>query len=168
MASRGFTLIELMIVMAITSILASFAVPQFMNFRGKAERAEAKASLGAIFRAEKTLVGEINSYTDSLVKLQWEPEGAPRYIVGFTSDAVPSSSGINDSAELGAVRGFSTKNMIGAFGLPLVEGDLPVAVVSKEAFTIGAAGNIDGDADLDQWVLNDANEMLEINSDIPE
>lgn len=46
---KGFTLIELMIVVAIVGILAAIAIPNFLNYQAKSQQAEAKANLGSIF-----------------------------------------------------------------------------------------------------------------------
>ena len=46
---KGFTLIELMIVVAIIGILAAIAIPNFLTYQSKSKQSEARVSLGAIF-----------------------------------------------------------------------------------------------------------------------
>ncbi|MGP9567485.1 pilin [Halomonas sp. AOP5-B2-8] len=45
---RGFTLIELMIVVAIIGVLASFAVPQYQNYVGRAQVGEALSLMSPV------------------------------------------------------------------------------------------------------------------------
>ena len=47
-SSKGFTLIELMIVVAIIGILAAIAIPNFLQYQLKSKQSEAKVNLGAI------------------------------------------------------------------------------------------------------------------------
>ena len=62
MRRKGFTLIELMIVVAIIAILASIAIPQYKKFQLKAKTSEAKSNIGAIRSAEETYSAEHDVY----------------------------------------------------------------------------------------------------------
>ena len=95
----GFTLIELMIVVAIIGILAAIAIPNFLRFQLKAKTSEGKTNIAAIRTAEQSYYSEFGVFVsamtspdvgaDSMKKaftnqdgagmgfdqLGWEPEG---------------------------------------------------------------------------------------------
>jgi len=56
--SHGFTLIELMIVVAIIGILAAIAIPQFANLVAKSQEGRTKANLGTIRSALSIYYGD--------------------------------------------------------------------------------------------------------------
>jgi prepilin-type N-terminal cleavage/methylation domain-containing protein len=62
---KGFTLIELMIVIAIIGILAAVAIPSYQNYTKRAKASEAKILLDAIRTNEETYKAEYNVYTTS-------------------------------------------------------------------------------------------------------
>ena len=64
--NKGFTLIELMIVVAIIGILAAIAVPNFQSYQAKARQSEAKISLGTIHSQEVAFNAEYGGYITAL------------------------------------------------------------------------------------------------------
>ena len=108
--AKGFTLIELMIVVVIIGILAALAIPNFLRYQAKSKQAEAKTNLGAIYVSEISYFGEKNTFGD-IGDLDWAPEGTTRYSY--------------------------------------------VTTPTTTSFTAGADGQIDTDATMDHWTIND-------------
>ena len=59
--SRGFSLIELMIVVAILGILAGVAIPQYNRFKLRAYQSEAKKELGTYYTLQAAFKAETES-----------------------------------------------------------------------------------------------------------
>ncbi len=66
---KGFTLVEVLIVVIIIGILASIGVPQFADSIEKAKGVEARAGLGHIQTGEKIFFAENEYYTTNLEDL---------------------------------------------------------------------------------------------------
>jgi type IV pilus assembly protein PilA len=150
---EGFTLIELMIVVAIIGILAAIAIPNFLRYQAKSRQSEAKTNLGAIFVAETAYFSEQNRYGSFNE-------------VGYALAGTTNRYTYRSPAALG-VGGSSNTNGIDRIvcGLPATctaapDSDGAPAIPSNSAivivgFTASAVANLDSDATVDGWSVND-------------
>jgi type IV pilus assembly protein PilA len=184
-SQKGFTLIELMIVVAIIGILAAIAIPNFLSYQARARQSEARVNLAGLYTSEVSYFGIQNTYTTDLVAVGYSPNGTPRYIYGFIADAPlpapgpnsPSAAGRHDTVLLRAailafvppgVPQYTTSAMTTSAGVPLANANLPASTTaSVGAFIAGASGNIDSDATIDQMTINNfRNVALQIVDDV--
>lgn len=63
-AEAGFSLVELMIVVAIIGILAALAVPRFQSFQAKARQSEAKNNLSHMYTLQMSFYGDNDTYAE--------------------------------------------------------------------------------------------------------
>ena len=62
---RGFTLIELMLVVGIIGVIAAVAIPNFVMYQARSRRSEAYTNLSALARSQKAFQAERNAFHDS-------------------------------------------------------------------------------------------------------
>ena len=95
---KGFTLIELMIVVAIIGILAAIAIPNFMTYQCKAKQSEAKSLLGAVRTAQEVYFAENSTYASSTSNLDYGMKGKQIYTVSKlgVSDGNPTAEVTGD------------------------------------------------------------------------
>ncbi|NBX92593.1 MAG: prepilin-type N-terminal cleavage/methylation domain-containing protein [Proteobacteria bacterium] len=88
---QGFTLVEMMVTVAIVGILAAAGIPQYRKTIAKAKKGEAQALLGAIATAESSFFSEYGSYGNNLARMGAESDSNnPKllYRGGFPLNAV--------------------------------------------------------------------------------
>lgn len=84
---KGFSLIELMIVVAIIGILAAIAIPNYQNFQRKARQAEGKQHLSGIYTSEKAYYADALGYASNLRRVNYIPAGRVLYNAGWATAA---------------------------------------------------------------------------------
>jgi type IV pilus assembly protein PilA len=75
----GFSLIELMVVIAIIGLLAVLAIPNFIRFQARSKQGEVKLNLKGLATAETAYYQEKGAYTECLRKIGFSPERGNRY-----------------------------------------------------------------------------------------
>lgn len=98
---RGFTLIELMIVVTIIGLLAAVAIPGYGQYVRRAHRSEGMATLSALAAAQEKYYLSNNSYTTVLADLKIAATTEHGYYdikitaadaSGFTATAAPGAT----------------------------------------------------------------------------
>lgn len=157
MTKKGFTLIELMIVVAIVAFLAVVSVPSFMRFLAKAKRTEAYMNLHAIYAAQKSYWAEQGKYSSTLSGeggIGWQPEG---YKGGGQQENFYYTYGFANGTE--GKQFFTGK-------LGTASSYLSQARVNDSSFLIVAAGDIDGDGQPDVLAIDQFNNITILQDDL--
>ncbi len=85
---QGFTLIELMVVVAILGVLAAIAIPQYQEFQARSQVAKARMELGSIYKAEQLFHTKWEAFAGALDAVGWTRSETYHFGIGFKSNAL--------------------------------------------------------------------------------
>jgi prepilin-type N-terminal cleavage/methylation domain-containing protein len=108
----GFTLVELMIVVAIIGILAQLAITNLLRMQARSQRSEARANLRALFVRERSYYADKERYTTLASQLGFNPDRGNRYGYSLSGAAAAATNCEDRSAAL-AVAGSGGTSAIG-------------------------------------------------------
>lgn len=181
-SQKGFSLVELMVVVAIIGVLASIAVPQVNKFIAKSRQSEAKTNLATYYTAQKAFQAEYGVFDPRFGAIGFSPEGQLRYNVGLSGGVNATAANGYNGTVAGAGISIATLGYCGANGAfqnncTLLNGagnSAPPAITAAAqtaiAFTARASGTIysqSGTAPLDSWTINQQKQVVNTSNGIP-
>lgn len=148
MNRKGFTLIELMIVVAIIGILAAIAIPNFIAMQLRAKRSELPTNVDGIRTAEKAYHHEWDAFTSA----GSTPASVPgRQQVDFSGGGFTSFENLGWTAD-GKVRGMYSVSATNATS------------AAADDFAATGIADVDGDSANSQYTANRAEKATMVTS----
>lgn len=144
---QGFTLIELMIVVAIIAFLSAVAIPQCFKYQARAKQAEVAVYLASLHTAQAAYFAQHGEYSTSLAgenSIGWKPEG---YMGGGQNEKFYYTYGFSNQESREGINYFTGK-------LGASKNELGDTFADKTGFTLRAAADLLGNGKLDIWQVD--------------
>ncbi len=97
--NRGFTLLELLVVVAIVGVLTSVGMPSYRRMASKSKKSEAKVGLGSIYTATTMFQAQYGAYGNNIGRIGADIEGSKHYAMGFPKGGSGSVDCAQDEAK---------------------------------------------------------------------
>ena len=159
--SKGFTLVELMVVVAIIGVLSAVAIPNFKKYQAKSKTTEAKLNLAAIYTNMLAFQADYDLFSGCLTNMGYDAPGNSYYALGFGAAAgnegqAASNGATGCDAAPGNEFGYDAGRAAGGQTPILHTAMSGYTSINATEFIAGASGIISADAGTtdDRWTIN--------------
>ena len=165
---RGFTLIELMVVVGLVGILASIAVPNFKRYSAKSRTTEAKMILSSVYTSEAGSFNNYKAYVTCLNSIGFDvgDNNVLYYAVGFSGTGsynatVSANYGIPCPGGATANTHFFVSGKSVPGGTTCAKTCIPTSSAAEQSFTAGAGGMI-LKGSTDKWTIDHTKTLKQV------
>lgn len=166
---RGFSVVELLIAVAIVGILAAIAVPSYDGMMARSKQSEAKGNLSSIHTLQVAYHGEQHRF-GSFVQIGFVPEGETRYGyrirakgakgLDFDGGGKDGGGGAGDDGDTGDTGDFVGPIVFNPTPLP----DLGNPHFDADSFEVVATGSISASNLIDAWSIDEHRTLVHLNA----
>ena len=136
---KGFTLVELMVVIVIVGILSAVALPSFLNQRGKAESTEAIQQIGLMLKEAKIQALEQVAASTIVTNLTSTKPTNTNFAYTITTNNAGDRVCVSAVATGGSLSGLTNKHLGGDIELAEQKPTIKQTLVSADPYTAGCA-----------------------------
>ena len=137
----GFTLIELMIVVAIIGILAAIAIPNFLNFQLRSRAGEGKTNIAGIRTAQEAYAAEFATFIGAAAT----PGGA------LSSDKQNWPAPVVPPVGFDLIGWFPEGEVYYNYNVVVNPAGCPAPMTPCNLYTVEAVSDIDNDGAVNTW-----------------